>query len=718
MSRYNDTTSQAPLQAALDHAKAGHPVLPWRWVEGRKVPHIKDWPNKADIDANKIRKWWKRWPDAQVGIVTGERSGIDVLDPDQKDGKDGMAALHHAGHDVDSPVIVKTPSGGLHYWYEHVPGHRGTQNLDGMEGVDVRADGGWVGVPGSDGYSYQTGDLEHWADLRDVRCLPRWPLPVQPRKPPSGTAEPSGLPFHLLRESLLSLPIGARQKHFGSDGEWFKVARIIYDETGGSEEGRVLWHEFSEGWGGYHYDDAESKWNREDYDGERATVWTILRPAKTNGWTHSDLGAWEIADDFDGPDEAELVEIDTLVGTPEQGHQWGTPMVHGNTLLKNQHNADYYLGTNPSILPHLRYNKMTHRAEWARGDVNDANLSTARKGIERAGMGTVAMELVKSAVQSVSLASSYHPVRDWVNCQKDDGRGLLDTWLVRYFGADDSTYTRAVGRMFAIQMVARIMKPGCKADYMPVLHGPQGLEKSSTCRALAGGYFSDSLPRVGGTNPKEAMDHLRGLWLVEVAEMASMREAGQEELKSFLTRQTDRFRSAYGHMDESHDRQCCFIGTTNKDSFLRDETGGRRFWPVACNRPCDPEGLARDRGQLFAEAVAAYRAGEKWWPTREFEQEHMRRMQEEAFGADPWEDEIWEYLNKIETDFDGSGKARRETTVWEIFDHMDLPAIQRSRPMQMRVTGILKDRLGWVKVKSNGNTVWRRQPGAHLEVVK
>ncbi|MEP2681237.1 MAG: VapE domain-containing protein [Sulfitobacter sp.] len=710
MSRYNNTTTQTTLQAALDHAEAGHPVLPWRMVKGRKVPHIKDWPNEASTVPERIRKWWKRWPDAQVGIVTGKRSGIDVLDLDQKDGKDGMAALRDAGHDVDSPVIIKTPTGGLHYWYEHVPGHGGTQNLDGMEGVDVRADGGWAGVPGSDGYSYQTGDLDLWTALLHVGCLPAWPLPVQPRKPSSGsTAEPSGLPFHVLRDALLKLSIEERERHFGSDGEWFKVGRVIYDETGGSEEGRALWHEFSEGWGGYDYADAESKWHREDYGGERASVWTILRPAKASGWTHPDLEAWEIADDFDDP------EIATLVGEPE--HDWGTPMMRGNTPLSNQNNARHYLGkSRDSILPRLRHNEMTHRDEWVRGEVSDAALSTARIGLERAGMGTVAKELVTSAVRSVALARAYHPVRDWMTCQNDDGRGLLDSWLVRYFGADDSTYTRAVGRMFAIQMVARVMEPGCKADYMPVLHGAQGLGKSTTCRALAGGYFSDSMPPVRG-DAIRAMDHLRGLWLVEVAEMASMREAAQEELKSFLSRQVDRFRASYGRVDEAYARQCVFIGTTNKDSFLRDETGGRRFWPIACNRPCDPEGLARDRGQLFAEALAAYRAGEQWWPEREFEREHLAPMQEAAFGADPWEEEIREYLNKIDTDFDGTGKARRETTVREIMDLMNLPAIQRTRAMEMRLAGILKDRLGWVRVKNGkGNMVWRCQP-VHLELV-
>lgn len=395
-------------------------------------------------------------------------------------------------------------------------------------------------------------------------------------------------------------------------------------------------------------------------------------------------------------------------------------MMQGDTALKNQHNADFYLGMNrDSILPGLRHNEMTHRDGWANGEVNDKALSTARKGIERAGTKTVAMELVVSAVQTVATDRSYHPVRDWLACQKDDGRGLLDTWLTRYLGADDSVYTRAMGRMFAIQMVAWIMQPGCKADYMPVLHGSQGLGKSSACRALSGGtYFSDSMPAIRGDNPVAAMEHLQGMWLVEVAEMASMREAAQEDMKSFLSRQTDSFRIAYGRTTEAHPRQCVFIGTTNKDSFLRDETGGRRFWPVASNRTCDPEGLARDRGQLFAEGLKAYKAGGHWWPDRDFEREHLLPMQQEAFGADPWEERIAEILDAPEDDIGADCKPRRQATVVEIMHWLGVNTAQQTRKTEMRIAGILKDRLGWVKMKSSGRMVWRRQPGAHLEAVK
>lgn len=710
------------MQSALALAANGVPVFP---VDTNKRPLVK-WKDGATTDENQIRKWWKKWPNAMPAFPTGEPSGIAVLDLDRKDGKDGVEALRQLSSEAESPFIIETKSGGLHLWFAHKPDLRCTvgQDKDGLGGVDVRGERGFAVAPGAPGYAFTSGDLDLWVDLRDVGCLPHWPdtLPMQPRAhQASSAAEPSGLPFDALRSALMSLPIQERERLFGSDAEWFKVCRVIADETGASEEGCDLWHEWSDGWGGYDHHAAESKWNREDdYDGARASVWTILQPALANGWTHPDFEAWQSADLAKDFEDAQDPDIADLVGTPIKDHPWGTPMMQGDTIIKNQHNADFYLGmSRDSILPGLRHNEMTHRDEWAEGEVNDKALSTARKGVERAGMKTVAMELVVSAVQTVATDRSYHPVREWLTCQKDDGHGLLDHWLSRYLGAADSVYTRAVGRMFGIQMVARIMEPGCKADYMPVLHGGQGLGKSSACRALSGGtYFSDSMPAIRGDNPVAAMEHLQGIWLVEVAEMASMREAAQEDMKSFLSRQTDRFRVAYGRTTEAHPRQCVFIGTTNKDSFLRDETGGRRFWPVECSRECDPNGLARDRGQLFAEALAAYRAGERWWPDREFEREHLLPMQQEAFGADPWEERIEEILDKPEGIMGEDRKPRREITVNEIMEELGVNSMQQTRKTEMRIAGILKDRLGWVKVKSNGRMVWRRQPGAHLEVVK
>src|ERR1051325_9613977 len=206
--------------------------------------------------------------------------------------------------------------------------------------------------------------------------------------------------------------------------------------------------------------------------------------------------------------------------------------------------------------------------------------------------------IVGQAVTVVAHDSEFHPVRDYLMSCRWDGEPRADSWMIKYLGAPDTEFVRAVSGMFLIAGVARILRPGCKADCVLVLEGPQGILKSTALKTLAGPWFTDELADLG---TKDAAQQLSGVWIIEMSEMEGVERGQVTRIKSFVSRSVDRYRPPYGHRTIEQPRQCVFAGTVNHDEYLRDETGGRRFWPVQCTN-IDIEGLASVRDQLWAEA--------------------------------------------------------------------------------------------------------------------
>lgn len=285
------------------------------------------------------------------------------------------------------------------------------------------------------------------------------------------------------------------------------------------------------------------------------------------------------------------------------------------------------------------------------------------------------------AIEARANQRSFHPVRDFLNELTWDGVPRVSFWMHTYLGAEKNRYATVIGRMFLIAMVARIFKPGCKADHMVVLEGPQGAMKSTVCKILGGEWFSDSMPDI--TAGKDVQVHLRGKWLIELAEMSPISKAEDSALKAFLSRSEERFRPPYGRVEITLPRQCVFIGTTNQSVYLRDETGGRRFWPVKVGQ-IDANSLIRDREQLLAEALHLYRDGEHWWPSADLERECIKPEQEARFEGDPWEPAIAHYI---------VGKSRATTEEIRI-EAIGLGLDKTSSREGRRIASIMR-RLGW-----------------------
>jgi putative DNA primase/helicase len=360
-------------------------------------------------------------------------------------------------------------------------------------------------------------------------------------------------------------------------------------------------------------------------------------------------------------------------------------------------NAEIALRTSEEWSGRLAYDRFAgevwdrkHNQRWTDLDDLRATAWMQHEGI------TVTPPVVRQAAELAAADNVFHPVRDYLDALVWDGVPRLDGWVIVYLGAragDGAEYLRAVGSRWMMSAVARVHKPGCKADCLLVLEGAQGALKSTALSVLAGEWFTDELAEVGS---KDAALQLSGVWIIEIAELDSIKRRGASHVKSYLSRTHDRFRPPYGRNVERRARQTIFAATTNETEWGQDDTGLRRFWPITCGT-IDIPGLNRDRDQLWAEARDRFLSGEPWWLDTESLNEQAKGVQDARQSSDTWLDIISEHTSTHST-----------ITIAECLNRIGLKDSDHDRASQMRVAKCLTQ-LGFKRYSAwnGGRRQWR-----------
>lgn len=377
-------------------------------------------------------------------------------------------------------------------------------------------------------------------------------------------------------------------------------------------------------------------------------------------------------------------------------------------------NAYVALANDPQLKDRYRFDQMRRSpmlANSAPVPVEDDDVIDLQRYLQRNYMERLSRQTTSDAILNYSMDHAYDPVREQFErlLSQWDGQRRVSEAASTYLGCEPevendqgvkSNYNNEVFAMFLISMIARVYRPGCKADHMPVLEGPQGTLKSMACEVLAGEqYFSDHLPDISAS--KEVSQHMRGKLLIEISEMHAFNKAEATALKAFLSRTHERYRPPYHRLEVDEPRRCVFIGTSNKDAYLRDETGGRRFWPIKTGN-IDIEALKRNRDQLLAEAVWEFKRGVKWWPSKEFEHEHIAPQQEQRFEEDAWTVTIRAWV------YEPSTLPPQPFTIMDVAEGpLDLKKGQVDVGIQRRIASILR-KLNCISHRDNTRRWWTR----------
>ncbi len=542
--------------AAIEYAKKGFAVFPLKYRD--KVPLTRNGCKDATTDAAQIKAWWQKYPNANIGLATGSVSQnvfVIDLDIDEDCGIDGYHSLEdwqREHGDFPETWTAITGRGGYHLYYR---GNGKIKNRAGIiDGVDIRGNGGYVVAPPS---IHKNGRRYEWEYSPDEFELAKadnnvmYFLNHDDHRQSASFTMPNIVSAGQRNQMLFRFACMMQAKG-ASDQSVFAATmaenesscspplteqevRIIVSSATKYDKGKPI-HIDSEG--------VATRENKDDVIGNPEWVLNFL------DCNHDKDGNIKSVKQFVHNFEIVMDKDDRFAGK----------------IRFNEFAQQLYLCGN------VPWEKEDNCRAWSSHD------DSALFSLIQADYGLKSRQDFADALKNVSMRNKFHPVRELLDSLTWDGKEHIRSLLPEYLGAEDSDYTYQVMRLWMLGAVSRVYKPGSKFDYTIILQGSQGIGKSTFLKlmALDDSWFNDSLDSL---DSDKAVQSLTGSWIIELAELKSLARTagGVESVKRFLTATQDKYRIPYERRADTFYRQCVFAGTTNKDDFLQDETGNRRF---------------------------------------------------------------------------------------------------------------------------------------------